>query len=504
MKKLIAFLIIAASIAATPHTAKAYGDGDDGENYDPLKGFYNYLRSSIQEIEKQQGSATVKLQNRCSNIESRMLELTGILQTDIDALETFAAEWQPYHPTDFVLDSGLDERIDASIEGNTSITKSSDFRSYKSEVSSTYAKASELQAIQEQTSEILKAATEAVEGLKTKADKATTDSHESRISALEGRDAPGGGGCDSKCGASIATLGAWLGFDTTAAETGKCVEVSNGTGFDTKDKWLGSYAFPWIGETPPDGSNFVPMWDDGGLPMFSASGDWLSDGLALSEDDTDGIGGARLEVKVVETAPGTLAASLDGTATDNEQLANVVTLDESGHLRAAGIGTISVAADGETIERTADNADEAPTLKVKTSGIVDGQTIQTSGRVAHVAPDALCDGVTIKVNENNKLCISAGTMTTNFIAAGAGIKITEAGGGCVVISVDDFERQEQDYNTYSLPVVTGVEYNEDTHQLTLTKRNVMVLGKYCGEEETEVIFTAVSHKSEHESGNATE
>lgn len=414
MKKKTLFVAAVICLATMP-TFAGWGTDSWGNVIQTIKGFYDQLSLQIGAVQQMYESAAIKTNTRLELLENNILQLTGGLAGDITELQTQAATWKDYSPADFVPASELDDAVSDSISRNSSIVKSSNIHNYLND----YVKRSTMDAelakyvLTQDFQSYVESLQELTRQLSDKADKTTTDDHESRISALEMGDVAGGG-CDSKCGASITAIAGWIGFDATAGDDGECVEVSNGTGFDTKDKWLGSHPFPWIGETPPDGTSFVPMWDDDGLPLFSASGDWLSDGLALSEDDADGLGGARIEVKVVETTPGTLAKNLDGTAKDDEQMANVVTLDENGHLRAAGIGTITVAADGTTIERSKEGNEEAPTLKVKTSGIVDGQTLQTSGRVAHVVPGALCDNTTIGTDGNGKLCVKKDAVSYTF------------------------------------------------------------------------------------------
>ncbi len=238
--------------------------------------------------------------------------------------------------------------------------------------------------------------------LSSYAKKSVTDNHERRISALERGGTGGGGGCDDDCPSNFAAIKNFFGDHATyapgsATGDGKahgCGTLSFGSTFLGV---LNGLTLAYCGDTLAEGSP-VKVLDGDGKPAFAPASGWVGDGLALTED------AAALAVKVTEEAKGTLSQTLDGTAV-GQDVSGVAAIDAEGHVRRLAVGTLTVAADGTTIERSAETEGESPRLRVKTSGIVDGKTIKVDGdgRVARVDVSALCDGDTIAVDGEGRL-----------------------------------------------------------------------------------------------------
>lgn len=86
---------------------------------------------------------------------------------------------------------------------------------------------------------------------------------------------------------------------------------------------------------------------------------------------------------------------------------------------------------------------------------------------------------------------------TNFLLAGAGINITDNGGGAITISAQALEDASAAPKTLS--VVTAIQYNETTHTLQVKRRTLTFSGSVSQEPDAwEDVFTAVSHASEHQ------
>jgi len=89
---------------------------------------------------------------------------------------------------------------------------------------------------------------------------------------------------------------------------------------------------------------------------------------------------------------------------------------------------------------------------------------------------------------------------TNLILAGAGINITDNGGGAITISAQSYESGSVsgDGTTKSLTVVTDVRYDETTHKFQKKTRTLTFKGVLGSESAWTDVFEAASHKSEHE------
>ena len=86
---------------------------------------------------------------------------------------------------------------------------------------------------------------------------------------------------------------------------------------------------------------------------------------------------------------------------------------------------------------------------------------------------------------------------TNLILAGAGINITDNGGGAITISAQSYESESSSDTIRTLTVVTAVRYDETTHKFQKKTRQLVFKGSLGTESEWTDVFEAVSHKSEH-------
>ena len=84
---------------------------------------------------------------------------------------------------------------------------------------------------------------------------------------------------------------------------------------------------------------------------------------------------------------------------------------------------------------------------------------------------------------------------TNFLLAGAGINITDNGGGAITISAQAYNDGTDTISTVS--VVTDVRYDETTHKFQKKTRQIVFKGSLGTESGWTDVFEAVSHKAEH-------
>lgn len=147
---------------------------------------------------------------------------------------------------------------------------------------------------------------------------------------------------------------------------------------------------------------------------------------------------------------------------------------------------------------------------------------------------AEADGTTITTTDDNKLTLTGFAAAANgsqavkgadgafawselvsitntyTLLAGAGINITKNNdSGVVTISAQSLTTSAEpstlnlDFNFAQVSFVTDVQYDTSTHQLQIKKATALVPVKNLTETDWLTVFTAVSHKSEHES-EATE
>lgn len=87
---------------------------------------------------------------------------------------------------------------------------------------------------------------------------------------------------------------------------------------------------------------------------------------------------------------------------------------------------------------------------------------------------------------------------TNVLLAGAGINITDNGGGVITISAKELSTTNSPFgNMSTLTVVTDARYDAAAHKMQVKRRTLFFYGSIGNEGEWEDVFEAVSHKSEH-------
>ncbi len=91
---------------------------------------------------------------------------------------------------------------------------------------------------------------------------------------------------------------------------------------------------------------------------------------------------------------------------------------------------------------------------------------------------------------------------TNVILAGAGINITDNGGGAITISTLD-SAIDSTYGTHTITVVTAVQYDETSHKFQKKTRTLTFKGVVGSESDWTDVFETVSHKSEHTQGESS-
>lgn len=434
MKHYLAPILLAIGVAATPFISfceegvePPYGYYDPGDGGQPI-GLYTIeqfqaamqqAKASVDEI----ASAAAKQKEQINTLWQEASQLVDGLKEDIGKLEKLVELSDAENG--FVTTDALNEWINgeyadkiSEIEESLKTKKDKDDDDDDDDPPdlSGYLKEEDAEStyLKKEDAESKYLTKDSAESTYAKQDD--LDALEERVEALENPeedpDNPGGG-CDDNCKNSWANLAGF--FDDlalySAGENESCGSISFG---GTINDWIDTFGFVVAGE-PPDGHSFAQAFTDteNMEPLFNAAPGWLGDGLEFGDGSGEN-GLTPIDVKVTESVAGNLGSNLDGTSADGESWSGVAVVDSDGHLRAGAIGTISVAADGTTIERTKVGNEDAPTLKVKTSGIVDGQTIQVSGKLAHVNPGALCDNTTIGTDNNGKLCVKKDAVSYTY------------------------------------------------------------------------------------------
>ena len=106
-------------------------------------------------------------------------------------------------------------------------------------------------------------------------------------------------------------------------------------------------------------------------------------------------------------------------------------------------------------------------------------------------------------NENGEFVWGGASTVTNRILAGAGINITDNGGGAITISAQKLmEDSAGAASEKVLTVITEMRYDTETHKFQCKRRQIRFTGSFVGDDpEWEDVFEATSHKEEHSSGN---
>lgn len=204
-------------------------------------------------------------------------------------------------------------------------------------------------------------------------------------------------------------------------------------------------------------------------------------------------------------------------------------LEESGDLHYVPIGkgiTGGAKPDGVSIITNETGLAIAGYANASTDTVL---TRSTEGVVWKKAA-AEADGTTITTTEDNKLTLTGFSSAANgsqavkgadgalawselvsitntyTLLAGAGINITKNNdSGVVTISAQSLTTSAEpstlnlDFNFTQVSFVTDVQYDTSTHQLQVKKATALVPVKDLTETDWQTVFTAVSHKSEHES-----
>lgn len=106
-------------------------------------------------------------------------------------------------------------------------------------------------------------------------------------------------------------------------------------------------------------------------------------------------------------------------------------------------------------------------------------------------------------NEEGEFVWGGASTVTNRILAGAGINITDNGGGAITISAQKLmEDSAGAASEKVLTVITDMRYDAETHKFQCKRRQIRLTGSFVGDDpEWEDVFEATSHKEEHSSGN---
>lgn len=109
--------------------------------------------------------------------------------------------------------------------------------------------------------------------------------------------------------------------------------------------------------------------------------------------------------------------------------------------------------------------------------------------------DAENDTIPRKDAEGN-LVWGGFSAATNVILAGAGINVTDNGGGAITISAQPLSSSSVE-SAQTVEVVTDVRYDAATHKFQRRTRTLTFYGTMDDKSEWLDVFTATSHKAEH-------
>ena len=176
-----------------------------------------------------------------------------------------------------------------------------------------------------------------------------------------------------------------------------------------------------------------------------------------------------------------------------------IVTNEPGHEGEAAIaGFWSDSAEGDVLTRSSSGLAWTAPPRV----VVDTYSVVTNG-TGHNGEIAISGFWEAEENamphkEGNQLVWGGVSAVTNRILAGAGINITDNGGGAITISAEPLEEEESSYSPVQLSVITDVRYDPETHKFQCKRRTVVVVGQLGEEDDWEDVFEAVSHQSEHD------
>ncbi len=188
-----------------------------------------------------------------------------------------------------------------------------------------------------------------------------------------------------------------------------------------------------------------------------------------------------------------------------------------------GVSGGGLPADGASVTtNAADGAASQGVLSLRGwSGAAEGtMAVRAGGTLAWVPTNSVppADGASVAMTEDGAFSVKgfadAGNDTiprkdaegnlvwggfsaaTNVILAGAGINVTDNGGGAVTISAQPLESSSSEASQ-SVEVVTDVRYDAASHKFQKKTRTLTFRGTMADESEWEDVFTATSHKAEH-------
>lgn len=172
-----------------------------------------------------------------------------------------------------------------------------------------------------------------------------------------------------------------------------------------------------------------------------------------------------------------------------------VVTNEPGHLGEAALpGFWENSAAGSVLTRTSDGLTWA-----KPGVAVDDASICSNGNEIALYNFANAEENAMPHKENGKLVWGGISAVTNTILAGAGIVITDNGGGAITISAEPLSEESSGVGSpVSLSVVTDVRYDPETHKFQCKRRTIVFTGTLGEEDDWEDVFEAVSHQSEHD------
>lgn len=131
-------------------------------------------------------------------------------------------------------------------------------------------------------------------------------------------------------------------------------------------------------------------------------------------------------------------------------------------------------------------------------GVDDASIVTNTAKELTLCGYATADNNAVPMKTEQGLSWLKASSATNLILAGAGINITDNGGGAITISAQSFDDAQSGGSTVALTVITDIRYDTASHKLQVKRRNIVFKGS-AGEPpaDWEDVFEATSHKEEH-------
>lgn len=132
--------------------------------------------------------------------------------------------------------------------------------------------------------------------------------------------------------------------------------------------------------------------------------------------------------------------------------------------------------------------------------VTEGSGAETAERLTIKGFAAAENGAIPWKDEDGNFKWGGFSSATNIILAGAGINITDNGGGAITISAAAFgaESTGGGDSICTVTVVTDVRYDVETHAFQKKTRTLTIRGTVGDETDWTDVFSTVSHQSEHE------